>query len=81
MQLIKSTNEKMHRFVGIECDIFLVHRNDGRKVLLVTEHGNKDNWYFYTSTVRKIDKHAENGIETIRAITSNSEYVFKSYKW
>lgn len=81
-ELIKTTNNKMFNFVGMQCDIFTPRRKqDGHKVLYVTEPGSKDNWYFYTSTIQNMTRRQENGSDIVEFRTSNSTYVFRAYKW
>ena len=81
-ELIKTTNKNIINFVGQEFDLYTPHRHpDGNKVLYVTEPGDKNKWYFCTSTIRSMHRTTVEGADIVEFRTSNSLYVFRAYKW
>ena len=77
--MMKSTNKSMARFISKKMSLFTpTRREDGHKVLFACEPANRNNWYFYTSTIisaiREIDY--ESGLESIEFHTRNSVYKF-----
>jgi hypothetical protein len=77
--LIKSSNERMNKFIGKKCECALrTRKDDGHLVLYVHEPGNVDNWYFCTSTVVSVSTtiDVEDELEKMVVSTRNSKYVF-----
>lgn len=74
-----STNSSMDNLIGEEVMIYTPHRNnDGHTVLYVTDPENRDNWYFYTSTIVSIERvqNYEKGFVNLTVKTHNSTYRF-----
>lgn len=77
--MMESSNKSMNRFIGKKMSLFTpTRREDGHKVLFTCEPGNRNNWYFYTSTIISVtcEIDYESGIESIEFRTRNSVYKF-----
>lgn len=76
---LKTTNKDMENFIGRHVDLYTPRRrDDGRMVLYAAKPGNRDMWYFYTSTIEAINKDIDlnDGIARLEVRTRNSKYVF-----
>ena len=76
--MMKTTNDNMKQFICKKMDLYIPRREDGHRILYATQPGNRNNWYFYTSTIISVtcEIDYESGIESIEFRTRNSVYKF-----